>query len=117
MVTMADRIVDAIEHDLNDRSGLGIDCLDADIQEEIRAKWRSLVTSVLEGCNCPVSEATRARHCLALYHVTRDMLYHLKGHSNPPSRVVRSAKAYAEMVGCVWPDDFVPPLRDGEEPD
>ena len=39
----AARIVNAIEKDLNDRRGLGIDSLDDETQDEIRDAWVSLV--------------------------------------------------------------------------
>ena len=40
--------VDAITADLNDRSGCGIDGLDAAIRREIRAKWTSIVAAAID---------------------------------------------------------------------
>jgi len=43
---LAQKIVAAIELDLNDRKGLGINSLDDDIQDEIRDMWTELVRTV-----------------------------------------------------------------------
>ncbi len=44
----AKKIVDAIINDLNDRSGLGIDNLELDIQQEIREEWTKIVLKAIE---------------------------------------------------------------------
>jgi hypothetical protein len=41
--TFAQRIVNAIEHDLNSRRGLGIDTLDNDAQDAILDTWTALI--------------------------------------------------------------------------
>jgi hypothetical protein len=39
-----DAIINGIWHDLCDRSGYDLGCLDEDMQEEIRAAWRKIIT-------------------------------------------------------------------------
>lgn len=44
---VVDKIIYKIECDLNDRKNMHLNNLDEDIQEEIRAKWKVLITEVL----------------------------------------------------------------------
>lgn len=44
---IASEIVDKIIANLNDRRGLGLDDLDADIQDEIRHAWIDIVLETL----------------------------------------------------------------------
>lgn len=46
--TLAQRIANAIEHDLNDRRGLGIDTLNNDIQDEIFDAWAALIEDEID---------------------------------------------------------------------
>ena len=46
-MVVAKRIVEKIIEDLNDRSGVGIDSLDDDIQEEIKDSWIKIVEKEL----------------------------------------------------------------------
>ena len=46
---IADRIVDRIEKDLNDRKGFDLDSLEGPIREEIRGKWKRIIVEALNG--------------------------------------------------------------------
>ena len=53
----AQAAVDAITADLNDRSGCGIDGLDAAIRREIRAKWSAIVAKAIDAAVAEEREA------------------------------------------------------------
>jgi len=44
----AKRAVEKIWDDLNDRSGVGLDCFDRDIQKEIRAKMKEIIVAEID---------------------------------------------------------------------
>lgn len=46
-MVVSKKIVERIIEDLNDRSGIGIDSLDDDIQEEIKESWIKIVEEEL----------------------------------------------------------------------
>lgn len=47
MTPTAAKIIKAIINDLNDRSGLGLDGLDAATKREIKAEWGKLIDDIL----------------------------------------------------------------------
>lgn len=50
MTSIAEKVVDAIIEDLNDRSGLGFDSIDAAARAEIRTAWIDLVEKGMRVC-------------------------------------------------------------------
>lgn len=47
---LATQIVDALEKDINDRSGMDLDQFDAEVRAEIRETWIDLVVHALATC-------------------------------------------------------------------